>query len=326
MQTGLTGKETEEMSNSNAKKVKNPLIKRIPREFLTDWRKYLVVTLFFILAIGFVSGMYVANGSMLKAAREGKDKYKLEYGHFELKNSADDSFISALQSGEKADVRQYYTDKTRKEFDEKFDGEFEKEFKKEFDEKFTEEFDKSFSEEFEKGFNEQVKTAILAQIPDEATAEPMINAAIEQAKQSGEYRTAYDNAYEEARPKAYEDAYKKAYDEAYPDAYNEAWLEVEEEINEKYEEAEKKFKLEEKGFEAIPVKIYENFFKNCEEDNNNDGVQDGNVRVFPRTDDINSACLLEGELPHNEKEIAVDRMHADNVNLKVGDEISVGGE
>ena len=154
----------------------------------------------------------------------------------------------------------------------------------------------------------------------------MINAAIEQAKQSGEYRTAYDNAYEEARPKAYEDAYKKAYDEAYPDAYNEAWLEVEEEINEKYEEAEKKFKLEEKGFEAIPVKIYENFFKNCEEDNNNDGVQDGNVRVFPRTDDINSACLLEGELPHNEKEIAVDRMHADNVNLKVGDEISVGGE
>ena len=48
------------------KKVKNPLLKRIPRELLGDWKKYLVVSLFLILTIGFVSGMYVANGSMMK--------------------------------------------------------------------------------------------------------------------------------------------------------------------------------------------------------------------------------------------------------------------
>lgn len=66
------------------KKIKNPLIKRIPRELLGDWKKYLVVALFLILTIGFVSGMYVANESMLIAANEGVTKYKLEDGHFEL--------------------------------------------------------------------------------------------------------------------------------------------------------------------------------------------------------------------------------------------------
>ena len=65
------------------KKIKNPLIKRIPRELFGDWKKYLVVALFLILTIGFVSGMYVANESMIIAADEGVTKYKLEDGHFE---------------------------------------------------------------------------------------------------------------------------------------------------------------------------------------------------------------------------------------------------
>ena len=60
------------------KKIKNPLIKRIPRELLGDWKKYLVVALFLILTIGFVSGMYVANESMLYSAAEGVTKYKLK--------------------------------------------------------------------------------------------------------------------------------------------------------------------------------------------------------------------------------------------------------
>lgn len=48
------------------KKIKNPLIRRIPRELTGDWKKYLVVSLFLILMIGFVSGMYVANESMMR--------------------------------------------------------------------------------------------------------------------------------------------------------------------------------------------------------------------------------------------------------------------
>lgn len=37
------------------KKIKNPLIKRIPKEIIGDWKKYLVVFLFLVLTIGFVS-------------------------------------------------------------------------------------------------------------------------------------------------------------------------------------------------------------------------------------------------------------------------------
>ena len=90
------------------KKIKNPLIRRIPRELTGDWKKYLVVSLFLILMIGFVSGMYVANESMMTAADEGVGRYKLEDGHFELKKKADETLLDAIKTGDKADVRQYY--------------------------------------------------------------------------------------------------------------------------------------------------------------------------------------------------------------------------
>ena len=62
------------------KKRTNPLTRRIPRELAGDWRKYLVVFLFLVLTIGFVSGMYVANESMMRASVDGVTTYKLEYG------------------------------------------------------------------------------------------------------------------------------------------------------------------------------------------------------------------------------------------------------
>lgn len=153
------------------RKVRNPLIKRLPRELLGDWRKYLVVSLFLILTIGFVSGMYVANESMMKAADKGVSLYALEDGHFELNHHADGEFIGAL-----------------------------------------------------------------------------------------------------------------------------------------------------------PAQIYENFYRNEDEDNNCDGVSDGTVRVYVRTEEINLASLMEGDFPEAEDEIAIDRMHADNVGVKVGDTVIVGGQ
>lgn len=91
------------------KKIKNPLIKRIPKEIIGDWKKYLVVFLFLVLTIGFVSGMYVANDSMLTSADEGVSKYKQEDGHFELKDKADSELVTAIESGE---VKQLLTKKT----------------------------------------------------------------------------------------------------------------------------------------------------------------------------------------------------------------------
>ena len=180
-------------------KMRNPLCKRIVRELKRDWKKYLVVALFLILTIGFVSGMYVANGSMMQAAAEGKEKYHLEDGHFELDQKADQELIRAIETGEKADVKQFY--------------------------------------------------------PDQA-----------------------------------------------------------------------KMELDDSDFSAVPVTVYENFYRNEDEDHDNDGKSDGTIRVYERTEEINQACLMEGSFPETEDEIAVDRMHADNAGIQVGDTITVSGQ
>lgn len=171
----------------------NPLIKRIPKELVGDWKKYLIVFAFLVLTIGFVSGMYVANESMMKAADESVTKYEREDGHFEWSEKADSDLVKDVESGEQVDM-----------------------------------------------------SAITGKEEEDAS--------------------------------------------------------------------------------DVPVIIYENFFRNEKEDNNNDGKNDGTVRVFAKTDDINLACVLDGRLPENENEIAVDRMHADNVDMKVGDTIRVDGE
>lgn len=233
------------------KKVRNPLIRRIPRELRGDWKKYLVVFLFLVLTIGFVSGMYVANESMMTAAKAGVDQYKREDGHFELNKKADASLINAIESGKKADVKAYYTDKAQKELDDKFDSEFNKEFS-----------DK-FNDEFEK---------------------------------------------------------------AYPEAYDEALKKIKDEIDDKYADAEEKYKLDDPDFKEVRVNVYENFFRNEEEDYNNDGTTDGTIRIYVRNDNVNEACLLEGAFPQASDEIVIDRMHADNVGVKVGDTVTVSGE
>ena len=360
------------------KKIKNPLIKRIPRELLGDWKKYLVVALFLILTIGFVSGMYVANESMLIAANEGVTKYKLEDGHFELDKKADETLLTAIETGTKADVKKYYLDKAKKELDEKFDDEFEKEFTDKFNTEFEEKFKEEFNSEFQSKFDEQfesmfkqqfdanfgaqfdiqfgaqVKQTLFAQGLDESSADAMLAGAIAQAKQNGTYQSAYDTAYKEAyqsaydtakkenyqsaydtaykeayqsaHDEAYDTAYQEAYDEAYPEAYDEAWDKIVEEIDDKYADAEEKYELNDPDFTEVPVKVYENFFRNEEEDYNNDGEAEGNIRVYAKNDNVDLACLLDGAFPEKADEIAIDRMHADNVGVKVGDEISVSGQ
>lgn len=290
------------------RKIKNPLRRRLPRELIGDWKKYLVVSLFLILTIGFVSGMYVANESMMSAANKGVSEYKLEDGHFELESKADSELLKAIARGSKADVKAYYLDKAKTELNEKFEDEFKAEF--------TKEFDSTFKKEFDKSFEQQVKGSLLAQGLDENTASAMLPSALEQAKTSGQYQTAYDSSYKEA--------FQPAYDEAYEKAYAEAWDEITAEVDEEYAEAEEKYELNDSDFQPVPVTVYENFYRNEEEDNNNDGTADGAVRVYAKTDNINLACILDGRLPETENEIAIDRMHADNVGVKVGDKITVG--
>ncbi len=64
--------------------MKNPLIKRLPRELKKDMGKYMVIFLFMTLTIGFISGFLVAGGSMMQAYEESFEKYNIEDGHFVL--------------------------------------------------------------------------------------------------------------------------------------------------------------------------------------------------------------------------------------------------
>ena len=73
------------------------------------------------------------------------------------------------------------------------------------------------------------------------------------------------------------------------------------------------------------VTLYEKFNKDCEQDNDNDGEKDATVRVFKIRNDVDLACVLEGRLPTLDTEIAIDRMHADNNSLSIGDSIYVEG-
>ncbi|MCR5468183.1 MAG: ABC transporter permease [Lachnospiraceae bacterium] len=172
------------------KKLTNPLRRRVLREIKGEWHKYLVIFLLLVGSIGFVSGMYVANHSMLEAVANSVEENALEDGHFELKDEADEELLDDISSGELA-------------------------------------------------------------------------------------------------------------------------FEDEDEDDE---------------FEVAPVTLYENYYRDATEDNDNDGSNDGKVRLFKASNELNHASFIEGNAPQKSGEIAIDRMHAENNDLKIGDEITVAGE
>ena len=79
-------------------------------------------------------------------------------------------------------------------------------------------------------------------------------------------------------------------------------------------------------FDSLSATIYEDFYYNLNEDKDGDGKKEGTIRVFQKNDEVNLASVLDGKLPENKNEIAIDHMHADNAGIKVGDTISAGGE
>ncbi len=79
--------------------MRNPLRKRLLRELISEFGKYLVIFLFLAATIGFVSGFLVAGGSMIKAYDESFEKYNIEDGHFVLEEKADEEVISELEKG-----------------------------------------------------------------------------------------------------------------------------------------------------------------------------------------------------------------------------------
>lgn len=87
--------------------MRNPLVKRLPSEFKNELGKYIVIFLFMVLSVSFVSGWSVAGGSMATAYDESFEKYNIEDGNFELYAKADDELIKAVVDSDKYDARIY---------------------------------------------------------------------------------------------------------------------------------------------------------------------------------------------------------------------------
>ena len=275
--------------------MRNPLIKRVPRELKTEWHKYLVIICFMVLMIGVISGMYVGHDGMLEAVYEGQEKLILEDGCFELSKKASDEFLEALSTGEMADVRQYFIEKGTEEADE--------------------EVAKAIDEELDKQVRTIIEEGVAAQceaygITDQDYIREQTDAAIE---------ASYDDVLAEVKKSdEYNDAVEKAYSEAHE--------EVIKAVDEEWDEIADRYNLNDEDFKPITVSIIDNFYKEEPEDYDNDGTGDANVRIFKSDATVDMASFNEGRMPAADNEIAIDRMHADNVGVSIGDTITVGGK
>ncbi|MBE6015641.1 MAG: FtsX-like permease family protein [Lachnospiraceae bacterium] len=275
--------------------MKNPLIRRIPKELASDWHKYLVIIVFMVVMIGVISGMYVGHDSMLEAVYSGREELNLEDGSFELTDKADEETLKTIEDGKKADVRTYYIDKATKEADEEVAKAIEDKLK----------------EQVSAAIESGVRTQCAAfGITDESMIREMINTAM---------RENYSSALKTAKNST---DFKKAEE----DAYKEAHEKVVEEVDKKWNEVSERYNLDDPKYFDVPVKIYENFYREEDEDVTGDGKKDATVRIFRSDSEINKATFLSGRAPEKDGEIAIDRMHADNRGVKVGDTIKVGGK
>lgn len=94
--------------------MKNPLIKRLPREFAGEIAKYIVIFIFMTAVIGLISGFLIADGSMLDTYNKSFDKYNIENGNFELYLKADDKLIDRLEEENVTIYENFYKEETVK--------------------------------------------------------------------------------------------------------------------------------------------------------------------------------------------------------------------
>ena len=274
--------------------MRNPLIKRIPRELGSDWHKYLVIIVFMVVMIGVISGMYVGHDGMMAAIENGRNELNLEDGRFELNKKASADLLRDIGSGQKADVRTYFIDKGKKEADKEVAEAIEEKLKETVTEKIEENVRAAcaaYGITDEKMIREQVDTAISENLEE----------AMKEARETEEFR------------KTVEDAYREAYET------------VEEKVDEEWDKITDRYNLKDE-LTPVPVRIYEHFYREEEEDNNGDGNVDATVRIYKSDSPIDMASFNYGRAPETDTEIAIDRMHADNVGVEIGDEITVGGK
>lgn len=98
-------------------------------------------------------------------------------------------------------------------------------------------------------------------------------------------------------------------------AYNEGFTKYNIEDG-NFQTKKKMNKAQERSLQEFGITVYDNFYTERSLSN------DTTLRVFENRSEVNTVCLMEGKMPETADEIAIDRMYADNNNLKVGDIIS----
>ncbi len=78
--------------------MKNPLTRRIPREFKQDVFKYLVIFAFMVMLIGLVSGFVVADDGFEYIYNNGFTEQKIEDGHLAFNRELEPSVIQKIES------------------------------------------------------------------------------------------------------------------------------------------------------------------------------------------------------------------------------------
>ena len=90
--------------------MRNPLVKRLPREFRNNLGKYVGLFLLLAIAIAFTSGFLVAASSIELIGLNMRTDYNVEDGHFSTSFEADGKSIAAVEDMGCTVVEQFYYD------------------------------------------------------------------------------------------------------------------------------------------------------------------------------------------------------------------------
>ena len=96
--------------------MRNPLIKRLPRELKAEFGKYLVLFVFIAGMISIISGFLVAGTSMSAAYDESFEKYNIEDGNFESFQQLDDNTLKTLEAEGTEIFENFYIEEEIKKF------------------------------------------------------------------------------------------------------------------------------------------------------------------------------------------------------------------
>ena len=295
---------------SFGKRPKNPLHKRVWYDLLRDWKRYLMIFIMLAATIGFVSGMYVANNSMMTSLNGNAAKFMREDGHFELSRIAEPEVIAAIESGEKADMKTVFRDRAYAEAE----PEIEDAVREAAEEKVREQIKAAITEQVTAAVDAQIKAAGQP-LPDDMRRE-MLSQALETAMDETYEKTVKDALKEALDSREYKDALAEAADKAHD--------EIDKEIDKEYTKLAERYELD-RTFDAVPVNVYDLFYKNADEHIIGNDAFEGTIRVYNIRKEVDLFDLLSGRAPENDREIIIDRMHADNAGIRIGDTVKADG-